>query len=617
MNKASGLGIEKYSQKTDIDKSLYVSKNSFFSLILKSYWLITPLLSLFAIAVVLLSEYNVYANLFFLLNLSVLLVYRKPAPLYLSMVITTGFYLGLIYFEISDKLALNEIKWLLVLNFVYGAITNICLFLIPFKPADEYLEKKETSSIQNTIDSSGEKILISDIAFIKTIIDRIEKDSVFINDLIGINGGRLRGQVNQSHEIMLSCVELSDFFDRINKNVGIIKSMSERAIESAMVGQQMLHNMENEISKLLGTMDKTTNLIGNLSSSTGKISEIVGSIENIADQTNLLALNATIEAARAGSEGHSFAVVAAEIGKLAEITQKSTKNVIDMIESIQTSTNIAKEVVPKESSQAKKIIQSSIEVLEDLHLILDAVEYLNDQVHEITIIAKQQSSRASDINIYIDSITRFIQESASDVEGIYSFTDTLELQSDAMRKITDRLKFDERVENPIEIFIKYAHEFLEECSKVFEEGIQNGQITEQDLFSRKYTPISGFTPPKFRSDFDRFTDEHISAVQEKYLTRDPRIDYFALVDNHGYCPTHNRKYTFTGSTENIHEQDLNRTKRIFNDPIGQQAAKNTREKYLIQMYPRDRGDFINDLSVPFLFRGQHWGAVRVGYTFAK
>jgi len=497
------------------------------------------------------------------------------------------------------------------MNLGYGSLVIGILNILPLKSKEKSIKNIEDAHAK----TSGVKV--KDIIFINTIIKSIEQDSGLINDLISINAGRLREQVNKSHDIMISSTELKSFFGNINRSIGIIRSMSERAIESAMVGQSMLKNMEDEIKRLLGTMEKTSKLIKILGQATSKISEIIETIENIADQTNLLALNATIEAARAGEQGHSFAVVAEEIGKLAENTQKSTNNVIDMIESITTSTEIALEVVPKESAQAQVIVQSSHSILSDLRAILEAVEYLTDQIHEVSLVSKKQSGRAEDISLYIESISRFIRESSADVAEVYTHTDTLDLQSDIMQEIMDYLKFSERVDDPTKVFVELAEEFLEECTAVFEEGIKNGRISEKELFSRKYTPISGYTPPKYRSEFDRFTDEFISPVQEKYLGKDSRIDYFALVDDKGYCPTHNKKYSLGigQSGESILDPNINRTKRIFSDPIAKKASLNTREKYIVQMYPRDTGDFINDLSMPFIFNGKHWGAVRIGFVF--
>ncbi|MDH4262153.1 MAG: methyl-accepting chemotaxis protein [Spirochaetia bacterium] len=579
-----------------------------------NFWILVPLITSITIGIVILTNYNIYANIILNINVLIFLLYRKPAPIYLSMGLTISFYLYLIYSETAISLNLDDIKWLLIINLLYSTIISIGLFIIPFRGNKVSIKLNEKLSDKNN--NLKEQIKISDIIFINTIIETIEKDSFLINDLIGINGGRLRAQVNQSHEIMISTNELKNFFDDINKNVGIIRNMSEKAIESAIVGQKMLHNMEDEINRLLGTMGKTTSLIINLGTSSQKVSEIIESIENIADQTNLLALNATIEAARAGSQGHSFAVVAEEIGKLAETTQKSTQNVIDMIDSIRVSTNIAQEVVPKESAQANLIIKSSKEVLEDLKVILEAVEYMTDQIHEVAIISKKQSSRAEDINLYIESIARFIRESSTDVADIYSYTDTLDIQIEAMRNIVNRLKFEERIENPTQHFLQLGKEFLQEVCDAFEKGIESGHITEKDLFNRKYTPISGFSPPKYRSEFDRFTDEFISPIQEKYLNMDNRIDYFSITDDKGYCPTHNKKYSMSITTDLNADKNLNRTKRIFNDAIGKKAASNVKEDHLVQMYPRDTGDFMNDLSIPLIFRGRHWGAVRIGYVFS-
>ena len=589
-------------------------KNRVISEILLNHWFVTPVVTFISMGIVILSNYNIYANILFCLSFGIGLLYKKLSPIYTGTAISTTFYLYLIYSENVEILILEDIKWLLIMNIWFCLVSIVAIYVIPFKKSKTELEKDAKTITENEDD---EKIKISDIIFINTIIKSIESDSTAIGNLMGIIGGRLRAQVNQSHEIMISTHDLKAFFDDINKNVGIIRSMSERAIESAMVGQTMLKKMEDEIGRLLNTMSKTTSLTVTLGDSSQKVSEIIESIENIADQTNLLALNATIEAARAGSQGFSFAVVAEEIGKLAETTQKSTQNVIDMIESIRTSTNIAQEVVPKESAQAKIIIDNSKIILEDLNSILDAVEYMTDQIHEISITAKQQSQRSQDISLYIESIARFIRESSNDIADVYNYTDTLDIQIDAMNNIVQRLKFDERIEDPTKKFLLMAKEFLNECCLIFENAIETRLITETELFSRNYTPIGGYTPPKYRSEFDRFTDIHITPLQEKFLVKDPRIDYFAITDNNGYCPTHNKKYSMDFSNSADTTNNMNRTKRIFNDPVGKKAAQNTTEEYIVQMYPRDTGDFINDLSIPLIFRGRHWGCIRIGYVFSK
>lgn len=152
----------------------------------------------------------------------------------------------------------------------------------------------------------------------------------------------------------------------------------------------------------------------------------------------------------------------------------------------------------------------------------------------------------------------------------------------------------------------------------FDNAIDSGLLTVNDVFDRSYVEIKGWAwgeKPKFHTRFDAFTDRAVLVFQDKYLENEDFV--FAVgVDVNGYLPTHNSKFQqpLTGTAE----KDLagNRTKRIFNDPVGLAAAKNV-ESSLLQVYSRDTGEVMWDVSSPVMVKGKHWGGFRIGVSMER
>jgi methyl-accepting chemotaxis protein len=157
-----------------------------------------------------------------------------------------------------------------------------------------------------------------------------------------------------------------------------------------------------------------------------------------------------------------------------------------------------------------------------------------------------------------------------------------------------------------------AEKAARDVAALFEQSIMRGDISEDALFDRTYKPIPNTNPQKHSTAFDAFTDKVLPSIQEKILETLPQLAYAGAVDNNGYFPTHNLKYSqpLTGN----YEKDLinNRTKRIFTDRTGLRCGSNTKP-FLLQTYKRDTGEVMHDLSVPVFLRGKHWGGFRIGY----
>jgi len=148
--------------------------------------------------------------------------------------------------------------------------------------------------------------------------------------------------------------------------------------------------------------------------------------------------------------------------------------------------------------------------------------------------------------------------------------------------------------------------------QIIEEAIDNGVFSVNDAFDTEYELIGNFDPPKYHTKYDFYTDKAILGLQDEFLF-DKSIVFAVAVDKNGYLPTHNTRYQkpITGNPEV--DKVGNRTKRVFNDPVGLKAAQNS-EKGLLQVYHRDTGETMWDVSSPIYVKGKHWGGFRIGLS---
>jgi methyl-accepting chemotaxis protein len=150
---------------------------------------------------------------------------------------------------------------------------------------------------------------------------------------------------------------------------------------------------------------------------------------------------------------------------------------------------------------------------------------------------------------------------------------------------------------------------------LIEEAIDNGVFTVADAFDTAYETIPGFNPPKFHTKYDFYLDKALLGIEDEFL-KDDSVLYAVAADTNGYVPTHNTRYN--APPTGIKEKDLalNRSKRIFSDPVGIAAAKNIAPGFL-QVYKRDTGETTWDISSPIFVKGKHWGGFRIGFSLDK
>ncbi len=424
----------------------------------------------------------------------------------------------------------------------------------------------------------------------------------------------LKEQTTQVTGLASAVEELSSTAEAVARTVAATAETSEQTARQAEEGQQAIAQTIGEMKAIIELVQQTTRSVEALSESSAQINAIVQMIEEIAEQINLLALNAAIEAARAGNAGRGFAVVADEVRRLAERTQEATREIATMIDRVHSQTQETVTIVNESNKKAEVGIELAEEAGEALEKIVRGIATVSDQVSQIATAVQQQASTTAAMSHNIGELRERFSNIEQSVAEVTSEQENLARETKNLQEIAFEFDVGQERRQFIEITRQRAQQFARECARILEEGIQKGIISEEDLFDRTYEPIPNTNPQKYHTKFDWFTDKYIQEVEEKYLAMDERYRFAILVDDNGYVPSHNLIYSqpLTGD----YETDLvrNRTKRIFNDPTGIRAARNT-NPYLLQTYRRDTGEFMNDLSVPVYVRGKHWGAVRIGFVF--
>ncbi len=220
-------------------------------------------------------------------------------------------------------------------------------------------------------------------------------------------------QQNQSTQVATAMQEMSSTVLQVSDNCNKASDNARKTADAARQGGRVVQETVGTMRGIAQSSSATAQKIEELGRNSDQIGQIVGVIDDIADQTNLLALNAAIEAARAGEQGRGFAVVADEVRKLAERTTKATKEIAQMIKTIQEETHNAVQAMQAGTKEIDQGVSTTEKAGTSLDEIIKAAEQVGDMITHIATAATQQSSATEQVNGNMDQITKLIRESAS------------------------------------------------------------------------------------------------------------------------------------------------------------------------------------------------------------
>ncbi|MDP9037068.1 MAG: methyl-accepting chemotaxis protein [Myxococcota bacterium] len=243
-----------------------------------------------------------------------------------------------------------------------------------------------------------------------------------------------------AEETSSSMNEMDVSIDQVQSNANETARLSEEVALDAEKGAEAILKTISEIYRIKESSQEAVAVISNLGSRIEAIGQIVNVIDDVAEQTNLLALNAAIIAAQAGEQGKGFAVVADEIKDLAERAGASTREITDLIKTVQAESKNAITAVERGAHNVDRGVEVSNEAERALKKILESSQKSTNMVRAIARATVEQAKGSKQVTDAIGRIAETVQQIAAATAQQARGSELIMKSAEKMRVITQHVE---------------------------------------------------------------------------------------------------------------------------------------------------------------------------------
>jgi methyl-accepting chemotaxis protein len=254
-------------------------------------------------------------------------------------------------------------------------------------------------------------------------------------------------QESTTREISVTANQISTTAQEFAETMNEVSQVADETAKLAGTGKKSLQHMEQIMGQMVQAAQSIASKLAVLNEKASNITSVITTITKVADQTNLLSLNASIEAEKAGEYGKSFAVIAKEIRRLADLTANATLDIEKIVTEIMTAVSTSVTGMDDFTHEIKEGTEEVGSVAEQLNTIMEQVQVLTSRFESINDGMQAQAIGAEQINDAISQLNMSARETSSSLSGFRQTLQGLTVAAGDLKSAVDRIKKENLMEN--------------------------------------------------------------------------------------------------------------------------------------------------------------------------